>query len=168
MTKRLTRKWLGVDIKDMVYCVGDSNPIILMYSGSKSRAIRMNAHGKNQWTEEPGAQLTEVKSGEVESQVELSRGRPSVTQLNLRAMAELQARRTEVETGLTTPSHSRWIEDNYEAGRKGGAWWSRRGGEKRCSRRHWKSMVQPGWCLTNATPEGRGSPAEPEGWQTTV
>jgi len=45
MTKRLTSKLLGVDIKDRVYRVLDSNPVILMYSDSKSRAIKMNTHG---------------------------------------------------------------------------------------------------------------------------
>jgi len=44
MTKRLTSKLL-LDIKDRVYCVLDSNPVILVYSDSKSRAIKMNAHG---------------------------------------------------------------------------------------------------------------------------
>lgn len=69
-----------------------------MNAGAELLGRRLTAESlEGEAREEPGARLTEVEPGEVETQAEPCRQRPRVTQIDWNAKAEPQAGRTEVE-----------------------------------------------------------------------
>ncbi|ROI15833.1 hypothetical protein DPX16_21340 [Anabarilius grahami] len=90
-----------------------------MRAGAEPLGRRLTAESlEGEARKEPGARLTEVEPGEVETQAEPCRQRPRVAQIDWNAKAEPQAGRTKVENGdladLGRPGGS---ENNSGAGR---------------------------------------------------